>query len=153
MGKVFVTDEVNDNYTLDITNARKAKVENGAGLHQFLSSAATTVNTSGQVISETPCYIKSVILGTLPVTATQLRLYDCTDVSASNLSAFANGDNVLAHITMDSSAGLCALAAAYPRVLPFDVYCASGLTVAIGEGQQYGVLSGCAKNVTIVYQT
>jgi len=154
MGKIFITDEVNDNYTADVTNAGKVKTEDGAALHTILSSAANTVNTSGTVVSTGPCYVKSIIMGTLPVTATQISLYDCTDVSADNLSAFgSSGSNILARLTMDSSGGLCALAAAYPKSFPINVYATSGLTVAIGEGQTYAALSGCAKNVTIVYQT
>ena len=41
MGKVFITDEVNDNYTADVTNAGKIKVEDGASLFATISSAQT----------------------------------------------------------------------------------------------------------------
>ena len=153
MGKVFITDEVNDNYTADVTNAGKVKIEDGASLFKLLSSAASTVNLSAQTVASTPCYLKSVILGSQAATASQLRLYNTT-TSAQNLSAFgSSGDNIVGALHLDASGAVCATLAAYPRVIPFNVYCSSGLKVAIGEGQAYATLSGCAKNVTIVYQT
>jgi hypothetical protein len=154
MSKWFLTDELNDMYTVQVTNAKKAKIETGAGLFKILSSAASTVNASAQTVASAPCYLKSIIIGQIPATATQVSLYNSAPTSTTNMSAFgSSGDNIIARLQIDTSAGVCAAAATYPRVIPIDVYCSSGLVAAIGEGQTYAALSGCAKGVTIIYQT
>lgn len=155
MGKVFITDEVNDTYTADVTNAGKVKVELGAASFLKLSSAQTIV--SGTTAATSPCYLKSILVGSLPATATTIGLWD-TAVSAGNLSAFGTtGANCIALLTIDTSAGISAAGGAmFPAIFPFDVYCASGLAISIGMSAgatDGGSRVGCVKGVTIVYQT
>ena len=148
MGKVFITDEVNSMYTADVTNAGKVKIEEGAALHEILSSARTTKSTSGQYISTSPCYLKNVIIGFVPATASILSLYDTT-TSASDLSSFgSSGDHIISRLDIDTAS-----ASNFPKTIPFNVYCTSGLMAAIGEGQKYASASGCAPQITITYQT
>lgn len=148
MGKVFITDEVNDMYTADVTNASKVKVEDAAALFVALDSARTTKSTSGQYVATAPCYLKNVIIGHVPATATTLSFYNTT-TSASDLSAFgSSGDHIIGRLDLDTAS-----ASNFPKTIPFNVYCTSGLIAAIGEGQDYAVASGCAKQITVTYQT
>ena len=154
MGKVFITDEVNDMYTADVTNAGKLKIEDGAALFKLLSSAASTVNLSAQTIASTPCYLKSIILGSQVATASQLRLYNTT-TSANNLSAFGStADQLIGSLHLDASGSLSGSLGAYPRVIPFNVYCSSGLIAAVSSSANMadGYID-CMENITIVYQT
>jgi hypothetical protein len=154
MGKIFLTDELNDMYTAKVTAAKKLWIENGAASFKMLSSAASTVNASAQTVASSPSYLKAVIIGSVPATATQLSIYDSSITDTCNLSAFgSSGANVLARLSLDASAGVSASTGMFPRVIPLDVYCTSGIVAAIGEGQTYANLSGCAKGITILYQS
>ena len=151
MGKVFITDEVNDNYTADVTNAGKVKVEVGAASFKLLSSAHTVL--CGQSVTTSPCYLKSVIINDKFATATTLALFDTTEVST--LSSFGtSGSNIISIMVFDSSAALSAGVDNFPKVIPFDVYCSSGLTVAIGlsAAQAGGRVGAWSHPPTIVYQ-
>jgi hypothetical protein len=153
MGKFLLTDELNDMYTTQVTNARKAKVETGASNFFIVSSAMTT---AAKEISNTACWFKKIILGQIPATATVLHIYDTSssgNFGGSSLTTGlgTSGTNKIALLTIDTSAGVCAASSMMPRVIPFDVYCSSGLCIQVGELGASGV-AGCLKNMTIVYQ-
>lgn len=155
--KVFITDETNDHYTADVTNAKKLKVETGAAGFYIASSAFGGLGTGGtsgaQTITTAATWLKNLIIGTIPATATQICLYNAL-VSANSPSSFgASGDHIISRISIDTSAGICASIAEFPKVIPFNVYCSSGLMVGIGEGTDHAPLSGNAQGVTVTYQT
>ena len=159
MGKVFITDEVNDMYTADVTNAGKLKIEDGASLFANISSAQTV--TSAIRITSSPCYLKSVILGRYPATAASLHLFNGASAGLEGFTAYGtSGDNIASVLTFNvgaASGQTCSVTYPVtdnaPYTIPINVYCATGLTVAIGEGQLYAALSGCASGVTVIYQT
>ena len=160
MGKVFITDEVNDNYTADVTNAGKVKVEDGAAVFANISSAQTV--TSAYRISSTPCYLKSVIIGRYPATAASLHLFNGASAGLEGFTAYGtSGDNIAGVLTFNvGAASGQACSVTYPvtdnapYTIPFNVYCSSGLIAAISSSANMadGYL-GCMENVTIVYQT
>jgi hypothetical protein len=152
MGKIFVADEVNDAYTATVTNARKLKVEEGASTFQVLSSA---IATAAQSVSTGACWFKKLILGTVPGTATVLHIYDTSssaNFGGSSLTTAlgTSGTNKIAFLDLSTS-GISAGTAAYPKIIPFNVYCTSGLCIQVGDlGANTNL--GCLKNVTVVYQ-
>lgn len=167
--KVFITDETNDHYTADVTNAKKLKVETGAAGFYIASSAFGGLGTGGisgaQVITTAATWLKNLVIGTVPTTATQICLYNAL-VSANSPSSFgSSGDHIISRIIIEpSGAGYATEAsalelawlagkAAYPKVIPFNIYCSSGLMVGIGEGTTHAPLSGNAQGVTVTYQT
>jgi hypothetical protein len=156
VGKVFITDEVNDNYTADVTNAGKLKVETGAARCAQISSAHTI--TSAERISSTPCYLKSVLIGRYPATAAQLVLFNGASAGLEGYSAYGtSGDNIIAKFTYNVGAGsaaVCAQTTYEPRSFLIDAYCSSGLIAAISPSANCadGYI-GCMEDVTIVYQS
>ena len=157
MGKTFITDETNPNYTADVTNARKLKVETGAALFACISSARSSCDDAVSAVWAGAGYLKHVIIGQRPATATQLAFYDNSGATTGAAwTAFGtSGANVIARLHLDTSADLSGQYNPYPRVIPFNVYCTSGLTVVIGEGSSVAgtILSGTCNDVTVVYQT
>lgn len=153
MGKVFITDEVNDMYTADVTRGGKLKVEQGAANHYRATSAQALI--SGEIVASAGCYLKSIIFGSAPATATNFWIWDHGAGTAGGISAFGtSGDNVVAMLGLEPSAGaVSADFLNFPKTLPIDVYCTSGITVGIGmsAGDSVGRI-GCLKNVTVVYQ-
>lgn len=148
MGKVFITDEVNDNYTADVTSGGKLKAEVGASNFSKVSSAKHLI--SAQVVNSAGCYVKSVIFGDAPATAATFTLWD-TYTCASNVSAFGtSGSNIIATIGHDLSGSAFAN---YPKRVSLDVYVTSGLCVANScSAVDNGARLGCLDNVTIIYQ-
>jgi hypothetical protein len=144
MGKVFITDEVNDMYTADITSGGQLRVNEGASTHIAIASAAS----SATVVARTsPCWIKSVIVGSLPGTATTLLLLDTATSGASASTFDVSGANKIAKIRIAANT---VTAQTFPGVIPIDVYCTTGLTYALGGcGTDVGNLA----DITIVYQT
>ena len=144
MGKIFVTDEVNDTYTTQVTSGKKLRVEPGASSHYKIVSAASSASV---VISSTPCWLKSVIIGSFPATATCLNLYDTS--GAANSGAESSGSNHIAKIVIPAIAS-APTAQVLPYIVPFDVYCTTGLTYGLGQD---GTNMGNHKDITIIYQT
>jgi hypothetical protein len=142
MGKVFISDEGNNGYTARVTSGSKLKVEGGASRHQKMASAASSASV---VISSTACYLKSIIVGGLPASASSLCVYDTsgTAASANNVS----GANTIGYVFIPALAA-AATAQTHTFVYPFDVYCTSGLTIGLGQDGQ----SGNMNNVTVIYQ-
>jgi len=149
MGKVFITDEVNDSYTADVTSGSKLKVEVGAGSWKGISSAHTTV--SAQQVNDGGCYLSSIIIGTQPLTAGSIQIYD-TYGSASNCSAFGtSGDNIVVSLGVEPSAA--SGFSVYPKVIPINVYLTTGLCIGMGvSGSDSSNRVGNIKDVTVVYQ-
>jgi hypothetical protein len=144
MGKVFITDEVNDSYTADVTSVGNMKVETGASSHYKISGVPSSAS---YVLSTTPCWLKSVIIGSLPATASSVNLYDTATSAASG--AEASGANHIAKFIIQPAAA-AATAQVQNYVIPLNVYCTTGLSYGLGQdGTNIGVLS----NVTIIYQT
>jgi hypothetical protein len=163
MGKVFITDEVNDMYTADVTNAGKIKVEDGASLFKVLSSAQTITSAQGIVCAA--CYVKSVILGRYPATAASLHLFDTDPNNATGLEGYSalgtTGDHHVVQLAFPvgfASGQTCAVTNPVtditPCTIPINVYCASGLVAVISSSANMADgFVGAMENVTIVYQT
>ena len=156
MGKIFVTDEVNDNYTAQVTRGGKVKVETGAASFKFCTSAHGLVCAENVV--QSPAWLKSIIIGgTVPPTATTLTIFNTTE--CSTLSGFgSSGDNIVGILVLDSSASISGgVQAGYPKTIPFNVYCSSGISVGVGLtacciGQNAGRLGAIPAGYTVVYQ-
>ena len=163
MGKVFITDEVNDMYTADVTNAGKIKVEDGASSFMYLTSAQSV--KSGQTVVNGAAWLKSVIVGEYPHSAATLHLYNAGSDTSSGLEGLTawgtSGDHVVGKVTFEvgaDSAVACGISnlvtAQVPMVVPFNVYCSSGIVAAISlSGTLGSAFLGCMKGVTVTYQT
>ena len=163
MGKQFITDEVDDRYTARVTNAGKIKTEDGASLFRYLTSAQS--KTSGQIVASGSAFLKSVIIGQYPFSAATLTLFNTASDNASGtegLTAWGtSGDHVIGKITFEegaATAAACALTYVLtqktPIVVPFNVYCSSGIMAGISlSGALGSAYLGCLKGVTITYQT
>jgi len=165
MGKTFITDETNDMYTAQVTNAGKLQIETGAAKFKKLglNSIYHPEGASCTGAVDEPCYFKALFMGQSPVTATTISIYDGTTAAiGSDLSSWgSSGDHIIARWDIQPSGdvseggwvGISAAAATYPKLIPFNVYCTSGLIVTCGEGQSYAALSGECSGVSIIYQT
>lgn len=153
MGKVFITDETNDTYTADVTNAGKIKVEDGAATFARVDSAYCEV--SGHKVYDGACYLKTLIIGELPPTAAAITIYDCSTALSTSITAFGtSGSNVVATIKWTMGAASGGISAGQmqgtPMVVPFNVYLASGLTIS--NTSTLSTLAGATPNITAVYQ-
>lgn len=154
MGKVFITDEVNDMYTANVTNAGKIQIEDAANLWCMPTSACNA--SGGQAMVDGALYLKTITLSP-PATAGSFIVYD-TYSSAGNVSAFGtSGANVVAVLRFPvgyASAGISAIGGA-PVTIPLNVYLSSGLTIGNGGHTATDSLKlvGCFKQATITYQT
>jgi len=156
MGKVFITDEVSDTRTADVTNGRKLKVERGASNFHVCNTAQTLI--SAEAIYDGGCYVERVIFGSPPASATTLTIYD-TYGSASHVSAFgSSGSNVACVLGLNASSdavsGVGVNVHSYPKTVDIGVYLTTGLSVGLGCSAadslgRIGTLQGC----TIIYQT
>lgn len=162
MGKTFITDEVNDNYTANVTNAGKLQIEDSANLHYYHPSGRA--EDAASAIAG-PCYLKSVIFGTNPGTASYVTLYDCSSSggvgTASGCSSFfitdaLQSEHIIGHIKLESS-GVGDSSWTYPempKTVPFNVYCTSGVAIGMGQGFAHCQdLSGAVRGITLIYQT
>ena len=167
MGKVFITDEVNDMRTVGVTNAGKIKIEDGAA--QFLKLASAQSLTSGQLVNAGPCWLKAVILGEYPASAAALALFNsCSGgtgllegLSALGEPNVSGSANLIGKIVIpqgQASAYACSLTyqsnISTPVYIPYNVYCSSGLVAAISMSACHiGGYKGGWDGITIVYQT
>ena len=169
MGKVFITDEVNDMRTVGVTNAGKIKIEDGAA--QFLKLASAQSVTSGQLVNAGPCWLKAVVLGQFPASAASLAIFNaCSDTASGleGLTAFGEpnvsagtANHLIGKIVIpqgQASAYACSLTyqsnVNTPVYIPYNVYCSSGLVAAISMSACHiGGYKGGWDGITIVYQT
>jgi hypothetical protein len=176
MGKVFITDEVNDMDVAQVTRAKKLKVETGAAKYKMMPSACSTAS-GGYTISNASCYLKKVIVGRAPLAAAVLYLFDtsahgnnsadgagASSLTSANASAGAgqlasfgiSGTNRIAALYFDASGQLSGQSGTgtYPKEFDFNVFCSSGLVATVGDcGIVDGGAAGGLQNVTFVYQT
>ena len=152
MTKVFITDEVNDNYTADVTNAGKVKVETADANYKLIASAQTTI--SAQAIYDGACYVKGISLS-YPATASTLIVYN-TYVSAGGVSAFGtSGDNIVTRISIPVGHGSAVSGGGQtPFYVPLNVYLASGLSIGNGGHSANDSLGyvGCFRGGVVTYQ-
>lgn len=156
MGKVLISDEGNLDYTANVTsNGALQMSETANKFYKCNSAQNATANGSAERIYEGACWVKGLIFGSYPATATTVGLYD-TYTCASNLSSFGkSGSNIIATLGFEPTAGaLSAMFLEFPKTIPLNVYCASGITVSIGlsAADSLGRI-GTLKNMTVVYQT
>ena len=143
--KLFLTDEINDANTATVTNKGQLRAMPLAQSHVSLASAASSAAT---VLVTGPAYLKSIILGSLPGTATSILISDTAlSAYASAVALDVSGANKICKIVVPAAAA-AATAQTQQIVIPLDVYCTSGITYALGCDGSTGNL----KNVTIVYQ-
>ena len=169
MGKVFITDEVNDMRTTQVTNAGKIKVEDGAAQYLKLCSAQSL--QSAQTVSTVACWLKGVVLGEYPATAASLAIFNaCSDTASGleGLTAFGEpnvsagtANHLIGKIVIpqgQASAYACSLTyqagTRVPCYIPYNVYCSSGLMAGISlSACHIGSYKGGWDGITIVYQT
>jgi hypothetical protein len=153
MGKVFITDEVNDGYTANVTNAGKLEVQDAANLYYSIATAQTTI--SAQSVTTTPCYLRSITLS-YPTTAATLIIYN-NSASAGNVSGFGtSGDNVVTRISFPiGHASALSGGGQTPITIPLDVYLSSGLAIGNGGHSANDSLGyvGVFRGGIITYQT
>ena len=142
MGKILISDETNNSYTAQVTNGRRVRVENGAGTHLSIASAASSATV---VLASGPAWIDKVIIGSLPGTATDLLIFDTSGTTNSAAVFDVSGANRIAKIDIPVDA----TASQFPNSIDIGVYCTSGLTYALGGNAKVGNLD----NITIIYQT
>jgi hypothetical protein len=148
MAKFFITDELNDSYTAGVTQRGRVRTAEFAQTHYAIPSAASSAMT---VLNNGTCWLKSVIVGSLPATATALLLWDTATSAASALTE-TSGANRITKIRIPAAAGSVAVSgdpSVETSVIPLNVYCASGLTYNLGGD---GTLTGNSNSVTIVYE-
>lgn len=154
MGKVFITDEVNDMYTADVTRGGKIKSEDGAGSHFFCASANQLLSAEQVVASA--AWLKSVIIGEYPQTAACFSVLDTASATMGNISAFGTSGSMfvgkIAYNLGAASAMVCGKADYPPMVIPFNVYCASGIAISRHSAHDSGGRVGAFKSVTVTYQ-
>jgi hypothetical protein len=146
MAKIFITDEGNNSYTADVTSQGLLRISNDGSGHYMCASAA---QSGASAVSTSPCWLKSVIIGTTPATATHVNLYDSSGWASASGGATifgVSGANWIGSLMIEPSAA--SAWASNPRIIPFNVYCASGLCVGIGDNGTKGDIRG----VTIIYQ-
>ena len=159
MGKSFITDEVNDTYTAQVTNGKKMKVETGASTYKFLATAHSLLSAEQVVASA--CWLKSVIIGQYPATAGCLTIINTSSATMGDISAFGtSGDNIVGKIAYtvgaasgETSGATVMLDGRAPVEVPFNVYLSSGLAFSTHSAHDYAGRLGCFKSVTAVYQT
>ncbi len=149
MGKIFITDEGNNDYTADVTRAGLLRTVDAADSIYRAPSAAAS---AGRSIYSAACWLKSVIVGSSPATASVINIYNTSasgNYSGSAGAAAISGTsaaNIVARINIPVTSTTAVTL--MPRVLPFNVYLASGLVLGLGDDGQDGDLDG----VTVVYQ-
>jgi len=157
MGQVFITDENDNSYRGQVTRARELRVSNCASKYWRASSAHTLI--SGQNFVTGACWVHNLILGEYPGTATTIALHD-TSMSASHLTGFGydntvpGATHVIAAVAIEPSAGaLSADFLNFPKVIPVNVYAASGLTLSIGLSGSVDAIGriGACRNITVTY--
>jgi len=154
--KVFITDEVSDSRTVDVTVGKRLKVERGASNFHICQTAQTLI--SAEAIYDGACFLERIILGNKPATAATFTIYD-TYASASHVSAFgSSGSNVAVVLGLDASSAVVTGADAghpeYPKSLDIGVYLATGLSVGISccAADSLGRI-GTLQGATVIYQT
>lgn len=154
MGKVFITDEGDNAYVADVTRGGNLSTTKSKNLFYHLPTSAHSL-ISAITAYGSACYFDKVIVGQRPGTAACLGLYDCA-FCAGAFSAFdqQSGSQVigLLHLDVSGAATGATLAAQYPAVFPINVYCSSGIAVAISHSGSSGK-TGDVDDVTIVYHT
>ena len=152
MGKIFITYELNDTFTASVTSGKMLRCDDSCNTFVRITSAHTLI--SGTSAASGGCFLRNIILGDPPATSTTLGVYD-TSVCASNISAFGtSGANIIAIIGLNASAAVSGNPAQYPMNIPFNVYCTSGLTIAVGcSAADSATRIGALKNITAFYQT
>ncbi|MFA5133102.1 MAG: hypothetical protein WC444_07285 [Candidatus Paceibacterota bacterium] len=118
MGRVFITDEVNDNYTANVYSDGSLQTT------QLYSSTTVTTNaangTSNWLISGA-CYLHSLLITSLPATAVTLTL---VNASASGETTSTGATGRICKIDIPTWSAVCASAAGYPLLpitVPFDI--------------------------------
>ena len=154
MGKVFITDEGDNAYTVNVTSSGMLRVSNAANVHYVCDSAHSLL--SGEIVCSAGCYLEKIIFGQMPATAAMCQVFDHGAGTAGHISAFGtSGANVVARLAFEPTAG--ALSADYlqfPKVVPLGVYCTSGITIGVSHsGVDAAGRIGCIKNFTVVYQS
>ena len=166
MGKIFITDEVNDTYTAKVSKAKKLYVETGAANYCMLPSACSTAQ-GGYTVCGGPAWLKSVLIGGTLSGGTMLQIFDTSASGNSSadglgISALstalraadgaASGGNRVVVMNIDATGGLYASGQRdFPRIFDFNVYCASGIVAQIGDS---GALNGSGglKGCIVYYQ-
>lgn len=142
MGKIFITDEVNDSYTARVTSTGSLRVNGSNNLFVKVASAASSGST---VVSSSPCWLKGVVIGNQPATASTFHIYDAASSAASATTTGLIGKMALAI----ASIGVSAATDNFPRYIDFGCYCASGLAYGVGQDGTPGNHDG----ITLIYRT
>lgn len=160
MAKIFITDEVNDSRSAQVTKGNQLRINAGAPSKVLVASAAAS---AAKTVVSSPCWLHKVIIAGLPSAAASLRIWDTsaagnssadgTGVSALSTALSLTGANMLLDMVLEPSAALSGeKTGLFPVVVPLDVYCASGICVEIGDtGAVNGGRFGGIKGLMITY--
>ena len=142
MGKLFITDEVNDSYTARVTSTGALRVSDSNNLYAKVASAASSGST---VVVATTCWLKGVVIGKQPATASSFIIYDAAASAAS-----ASTTAVVAKFTLPiASTGVSAGNDNFPKYIDLGCYLTSGLAYGVGQDGQLGNNDG----LTLIYRT
>lgn len=119
MGKVFITDEVNDTYTADVRSDGAVKV------HESYTEYGIPSGTATAAISSSACYLHTLFVG--------------ASAASSNLWLFDSSDTANAIGTTASAVARIDLQALGPGTHLFDLYCDAGLTYRLSGADHSGL--------------
>lgn len=144
--KVWITNEVSDSYTATVSDKGQVRLNTGgAWTHANINKAASSAMA---VLVNGAAYLKEVILGAMPATASCLLIVDSATSAASATTYDVSGSAKITKIQIPVAA---AATGDQPRavVIPLEVFCATGITYNVGGD---GASMGNVTNITFVYQ-
>ena len=164
MGKVFITDEIDDRFTGKVTQTGAQHVLMNHNSYYHLTGAVSG-GALTPIISAVPCWLHSVIINRAPLTASDLLLVDMATTGACATSIGVVADLIgvsevsagrriakincpLEAVTLNAAACASGVTQAvqslYPKTLLYDLYCSNGLIALLSAGNL---------DATIVYKT
>lgn len=147
MSRVFITDEGNDSYTADVTRAGLLRMLDAGSNYYRVPSA---VASASYPVYTAACWLKSVIIQNHPATATTIGIFNSSGANSGGSGTWGSTSavNIIARMVVGIT-GAGSAANMLPKEIPFNVYCASGISVGLGSDVAD---MGCIDGVTIVYQ-
>ena len=145
MGKVFITDEVDDGFTAKITETGAMHVVN----HNSYIHITAAASADATLVSTSPCWLQSVTINSYPLTASTLVLIDAsaagTCASSYCVTALTQTGRIAKiGVPVVNGSTVSGNNSEFPRTLLYDLYCTSGLAVITSAGDI---------DATIVYKT
>ena len=127
MGKVFVTDEINDGFTGKVTQTGAQHVLTNHNSYAYLT-ATVSGGVDGRIISAVPCWLHSVIINRAPLTASDLLLID---MATTGTCATSLGEITGLGARAGQGARIAKISVPLEAVTLNAAACASGVTQAV----------------------